>query len=259
MDNLRRKFIKNSLKSTLSFFSISMLSGFSMKGKSWTTSDNKKQNKSMVIKEIKHNKPLNISKAEKLLESNAEFQFIETINWTKYPYKPEVKFKIAHCQNQILLKYYVKEESVLAKVSTINGSVHKDSCVEFFISPQPGEPYYNFEFNCIGIPHVAVGESWKDRQLIDPNILQLIKTKPTLGNQPFEEKTGGQQWELMLVIPSECFVNEAGLVLKGLKSQANLYKCADDTVKPHFVTWNPVGTENPDYHQPKYFGEVMFE
>ncbi len=259
MDNLRRKFIKNTLKSALSFFSVNVLSGFSMKSNKWTTSDIKKQSKTMVIKEIKYNKPLNISKAEKLLESNAEFEFIETINWTNYSYKPEVKFKIAHCQDQILLKYYVKEESVLAKVSAINGSVHKDSCVEFFISPQPGGPYYNFEFNCIGIPHVAYGASRRDRKLIDPEVLKLIQTKSSLGDQPFEEKTGGQQWELMLVIPSECFVNDADLVLKGLNSQANFYKCADDTVKPHFVTWNPVGTENPDYHQPQYFGEVIFE
>lgn len=258
MDNLRRKFIRNSLKSTLSLFSISMLSGFSMRGNRWTN-DNKKQSKMMVVKEIKHNKPLNISRAEKLLESSAEFQFIETINWASYPYKPEVKFKIAHCQGKILLKYLVKEESVLAKVSTINGSVHKDSCVEFFISTQPGGPYYNFEFNCIGIPHVAVGHSRKDRQLIDPKILEQIQTKSSLGDQPFEEKTGGHEWELMVIIPPECFVKEKNMELKGLKARANFYKCADDTVKPHFVTWNPVGTENPDYHQPKYFGEVMFE
>jgi len=27
---------------------------------------------------------------------------------------------------------------------------------------------------------------------------------------------------------------------------------------PHYVTWNPVGTEQPDYHRPEYFGELKF-
>ncbi|MBK6284429.1 MAG: hypothetical protein IPF54_18980 [Draconibacterium sp.] len=30
-------------------------------------------------------------------------------------------------------------------------------------------------------------------------------------------------------------------------------------MEPHFVTWNPIGTENPDYHCPQYFGKVQFE
>jgi len=259
MDNLRRNFIKNTLKSTLSFFSIGIFSGFSMKEISFKENVAQKNIKKMTIKELEHDGALDISLAEQLLEHNTKFQFIETINWPEYPYKPEVKFKIAHCQGKILLKYFVKEESVLAKVSKINGSVHKDSCVEFFITTEPEGPYYNFEFNCIGTPHVAVGHSRKDRQPIDPQILELIETKASLGSQPFEEKTGGQQWELMLVIPPECFVKDKNLELKGLKARANFYKCADDTVKPHFVTWNPIGTENPDYHQPKYFGEVIFE
>ena len=27
---------------------------------------------------------------------------------------------------------------------------------------------------------------------------------------------------------------------------------------PHYVTWNAVGTEKPDYHQPAYFGLLKF-
>ncbi|HPH75320.1 MAG TPA: carbohydrate-binding family 9-like protein, partial [Bacteroidales bacterium] len=26
----------------------------------------------------------------------------------------------------------------------------------------------------------------------------------------------------------------------------------------HFVTWNPVGTEKPDYHRPEFFGILKF-
>jgi len=46
--------------------------------------------------------------------------------------------------------------------------------------------------------------------------------------------------------------------LKGKIFRANFYKCGDKLTVPHYVTWNPVGTENPDYHQPEHFGLLKF-
>jgi hypothetical protein len=28
---------------------------------------------------------------------------------------------------------------------------------------------------------------------------------------------------------------------------------------PHYVTWNPIKTEKPDFHQPSYFGLLKFK
>ena len=215
--------------------------------------------KKLIVKEIQHEGAVDLDLAEQLLERLAEFQIIETINWSDFPYKPEVKFKIAYCQDQVLLKYYVREESIMAKETRVNGDVYKDSCVEVFISTNGNETYYNFEFNCIGIPHVGYGPGRANRALTDPEILKLIKVRSSLGNQPFEEKTGGHQWEMMIVIPKECLTHDKDIVLKGLKAHANFYKCGDETSEPHFITWNPIGTEAPDYHQPAYFGELSFE
>jgi len=215
--------------------------------------------KKLKINEVIHEGPIDIDQAEELLESNAEVQMIETLNWVKYAYKPEIKFRIAYSKDQIWLKYYVDEESIMAKETRVNGNVYKDSCVEFFISPGRNDNYYNFEFNCIGIPHVGYGLARANRVLIDPEILKLITMKSTLGNQPFEEKTGGHKWEMMIVIPKACFSHDKDIVLKGLEATANFYKCGDDTSKPHYVTWNTVGTKEPDYHQPEYFGKLSFE
>jgi hypothetical protein len=46
--------------------------------------------------------------------------------------------------------------------------------------------------------------------------------------------------------------------LKGKTFRANFYKCGDMLSVPHYVTWNPVGTKKPDYHQPAYFGLLKF-
>jgi len=47
----------------------------------------------LIVKEIRHKGVVDLDLAEQLLERFAEFQFIKTINWPEYPYKPEVKFK----------------------------------------------------------------------------------------------------------------------------------------------------------------------
>jgi hypothetical protein len=215
--------------------------------------------KKLIIKEILHEGVIDIDLAEQLLESNADFQLIETINWSEYPYKPDVKFKMAYCEDQIFLKYYVTEENIRAKETNVNGAVYKDSCVEFFFSTNEKNTYYNFEFNCVGIPHVGYGPGRANRVLTDPEILKLIQVRSSLGNQPFEEKTGGHQWEMMIVIPQECLIYDKDIVLKGLKAYANFYKCGDETSKPHYVSWNPISTDSPDYHQSAYFGELSFE
>ena len=86
-----------------------------------------------------------------LLDGNGiEFQPLDVVNWKDYPYKPEVSFRIAHTGREILLHYKVKEASVRAVASGDNGRVWEDACVEFFVSPEGDDRYYNFECNCVG-------------------------------------------------------------------------------------------------------------
>ena len=254
----RRSFIKNAIAGSALVSLAGIFPGLT-RGCKPKTDSNQKHINSLTVKEIQYKSAIDLDSAEELLERFAEFQFIETINWKEFPYKPGVKFKIAYCQDQILLKYYINEEIIRAKETRVNGDVYKDSCVEFFISINRNNTYYNFEFNCIGVPHLGYRPAQAANTLIDPEILKLIKVRSSVGNQPFEEKTGGHQWEMMIVIPKECLTHDKDIELKGLKARANFYKCGDETSKPHYVTWNPIGTETPDYHQPEYFGELTFE
>ena len=259
MKNDSRSFINYTLVGTIVVFFVCVMSGCTGENHEQINESKDKIMKKLVITEIDHEGQIDIDLAEELLEGNAEVQSIETLNWPEYSYKPDVKFRIAYVQDQILLKYYVNEENIMAKETKVNGSVYKDSCVEFFISPDRNDTYYNFEFNCIGTPHVGYGQVGTSKSMVDPEILKSITIKSSLGTEPFEEKTGGHQWEMMIVIPKACLAFHKDIVLKGLKATANFYKCGDDTSKPHYVTWNPVGTKAPDYHQPDYFGELSFE
>ena len=259
MKNHHKKFIEKTMAGLVLVLLTVFLTSCTSKRQDHSNETHNNDMKKLKINEIIHEGFNSIDLAERLLESHADIQLIETINWPSFEYKPEVKFRIAHWQDQILLKYYVNEESIMAKETKVNGDVYKDSCVEFFISLDRNDTYYNFEFNCIGTPHVGYGPARAKRVLIDPEILKLITIKSSLGNLPFEEKTGGHQWEMMIIIPHECFAENQDIVFKGLNATANFYKCGDDTSMPHYVTWNPVGTKKPDYHQPKYFGELSFE
>lgn len=64
---------------------------------------------------------------------------------------------------------------------------------------------------------------------------------------------------MTIIIPTEILVHEKNLQLSGLEAKANFYKCGDNTSKPHYLSWNPIGTESPDFHRPDFFGNLIFE
>lgn len=214
--------------------------------------------KKVVVKKIGINDKVDFKEVGLLLETQTKKHPINMVNWVAFDYKPKVEFRIGHTDNEIWLKYYVSEKYIRAMETKTNGSVHKDSCVEFFISFD-NLNYYNFEFNCIGTKLVAYGPERNDRKNIDPKVLEAIRINSSLGDQTFEEKEGQFNWELIVIIPVSCFINSDIKTLDGVKATANFYKCGDATSVHHYLSWNRVHTEHPDYHRPEFFGQLCFE
>src|SRR5690242_12305355 len=131
---------------------------------------------------------------------------IEQTAWPSYSYKPKVSFSIAYTQEAILLKYFVKENSVRICCHTNNGPVHQDSCVEFFISFNDDAEYYNLEFNCIGVCFAAFGKSRSDRRLLPQEAIAQIRRMAQI--ESFTEENVNQVcWQLTLIIPMTVFVH----------------------------------------------------
>lgn len=214
--------------------------------------------KTLTVRKITETTEKTLQEAASLLEKSCEVQQINSLNWKAFPYQPDVKFRIAHTDSEIWLKYYVHEKYIRALETRTNGDVYKDSTVEFFISLD-GKEYYNFEFSCIGTIHLSHGPGRGNRTRINPEIAEKISIESSLGNLPFEERVGDFNWEMMIRIPVECFVFDSIKKLDNMKATANFYKCGDATSEPHFVTWNPIQTENPDYHRIEFFGKIEFE
>lgn len=192
------------------------------------------------------------------LDELGEGHAIDTVNWKDFSYKPGVRFNIAWGENEIYIKYYVRESNVKAEKSKTNEMVCEDSCVEFFVSPSDDGLYYNLEFNPIGTALMGSGHGRHDSTRADARIVDGIRRLTSMGDAPFGEISGDLKWTITLAIPLETFFHHKTGSLKGKSFRANFYKCGDKLSNPHFVTWNPVGTEKPDYHRPEHFGILKF-
>ncbi len=214
--------------------------------------------KQIHIPFIENLKDANIEAAADLLEELGQSDSIEILNWSdQYAYRPITFFKIGRSDDSIFIKYYVRGSMLRAVYSNDQDPVHNDSCVEFFCMTEGAKSYTNFEFNCIGTCSAARRKSRKeDVKPFSPEEMLTIKRFPSIGRKAFNEMEGMFEWELTVQIPFDLI----GIDSKKLpvKIRGNFYKCADDSNSPHYVTWNPVKTENPDFHRPEFFGELYF-
>ena len=178
--------------------------------------------------------------------------------WDKYAYIPEVEFTIGFNRKGILLKIKVSEASIRARYDQPNDPVYRDSCFEFFVSPDNDHNYYNFEFNCIGTTFLAYGTP-SERKPAPINIVRSITAVSSLGNEPFDERHGDQYWEMDIMIPLTAFFRHEMKSLSGKSMKANFYKCGDELSKPHFLCWKKIDSIVPDFHRPEFFGMLSFE
>lgn len=181
---------------------------------------------------------------------------IETVPWPDYSYKPGVFFAIAYSDNSLCLKFYVSEKFVRAVYAKPNDPVYKDSCVEFFISFEDEMEYYNFEFNCAGTCLLGFGKERAGRKLLPVEVIGLIRRQALL--KPAGSSDANIAWELTVSIPFKTFHYHKIETLKGKRCRANLYKCGDDLPEPHYLVWNAIKSEQPDFHRPEFFGTLEF-
>jgi hypothetical protein len=202
---------------------------------------------------------LDIEKTADFFENTDSFERIDMLNWPDlFPYKPDCRFKMAYTLDSLLIHFEVEEKIIKAVYDTDQEPVWQDSCVEFFCQ-LPGEKnYFNFEFNCIGTC-LATNRVSREENVVPLSQDQLnqIKRYASLGNIPFDEKTGYFEWKLTVEIPFKLL----GITNNNIpeKIKGNFYKCGDGTSMPHYLSWTSIPTEKPDFHRPEYFGEIILK
>ena len=158
--------------------------------------------------------------------------------------------RICHDGENLYVYLKAAEKEIRAEYSAPLSPVHEDSCLEFFFRPEGDERYLNFEINPNGCLHIGFGPDRESR----------VRVLPHEPGKLFRIRTGrtADGWEAEYRIPvSFLKIFYPDFRCAG-KLHANVYKCGDKTFHPHYLAWNPVETEKPDFHRPEYFGEMVF-
>ena len=203
--------------------------------------------------------PQEATEVPKILdEMSVLFEPVAVVNWPdEFPYCPDAAVRMAWCPEGVVLHYRVNEQSVRAVYGEDNGQVWTDSCMECFIRNTDSDTYYNIECNCVGTLLIGLRGEDVGRCHMSLETMALVKRWASLGREPFGQRTEQTAWELALVIPSTVFSKYPIHLEEGAHLRANFYKCGDDLPVPHFVSWNPITTENPNFHRPDFFGELV--
>ena len=145
------------------------------------------------------------------------------------------------------------EPNILSRYDGLLDPVFCDSCLEFFFCPGSDDRYFNFECNPKGSLYVGFGRA-------NPQRARLYREdwKSLLQTQPFTTDDG---WGISLRIPASFirwfvpdFKPAAGLTLRG-----NFFKCGDETLQPHYMSWNRVESATPCFHLPAFFGTIVLK
>ena len=108
---------------------------------------------------------------------------------------------------------------------------------------------------------IGAGATRNGREHAPKEVTSLVQRWASLGKEPFEERKGDGDitWEVALIIPYAVFFKHQIHSLDGKEIKANFYKCGDDLQTPHFLSWNPIEIEQPNFHRPDFFGTLEFE
>lgn len=175
------------------------------------------------------------------------------VNWPEYPYAPKASFRVAHSDEVLAVMFEVEERNVRAVTMDDNGPVWEDSCVELFVADPADEGYFNFEMNCIGSVLAAHRYSRNSARHFDGACMHRIRRITSLPHATIDSRGDALRWWGVEVIPFELM----GWISAPRRLRANFYKCGDKCEQPHFLSWAPITTPQPDFHRPEFFGEVV--
>jgi hypothetical protein len=178
---------------------------------------------------------------------------------------PKVQAKIGYDPANIYVIWRVEDNYVRAVAAKHQGPVCRDSCVEFFFTPgaDTTRGYFNLEMNCGGTMLLNYQTiPWQNVVELTAEELAKVEVAHVMSKIVEPEIAKPTVWTVEYRFPIELLAKYMPSAVKpapGVQWRVNLYKCADATSHPHWLTWAKVDRPRPDFHQPEYFGEVKFK
>lgn len=181
---------------------------------------------------------------------------IDSFLWDINGYKPESCAALFAVENEGLYALlWSWEENPRCECTKRDAPVYTDSCLELFLMPIEGDSrYINFEVNKNGVYLSEIGTCRHDRVFIK----EITDLEPVISPMGIEAD-GKKAWGYEIFIPDSFISVLYGTEYRSTehKLKGNFYKCGDGTDFPHYGAHFPVKTENPDFHRPEFFGNII--
>jgi len=179
-------------------------------------------------------------------------------------FTPSVKAKMMYDNENLYLIFHVNDRYVRCRVTDYNGPVYEEPAVEFFFSPDPAFPdrYFNLEINCGGTPLMHYNDfSAKTHNPLEPEDIYKVEIAHSLPQVVDPEITEPVTWTIEYKIPLAMLEKYSKIIYPkpGISWRANFYKIAEKGTNIHFLTWSVVDNLKPDFHLPRFFGNIKFE
>lgn len=202
---------------------------------------------------------------------NPAWQNVPTIELTHYmgerpSHMPKTQARLLYDDKALYVLFRVEDQHVRAVAQKHQDPVCQDSCVEFFFTPSSKNDgrYFNIEMNCGGIMLFHFQDAPRKRASCDLEAadLERVEIAHSLPKNVEPEITAPTLWTVEYRVPFEILTRCYPDLVKpspGAQWRANLYKCADSTSQPHWLSWAKVNKPKPDFHVPADFGILEFK
>jgi len=180
---------------------------------------------------------------------------IEHYGWNQVGPFPEVSGSIHLNALNFNVQFDVRESDFRAVHSVHNAMVYEDSCVEMFFQPYTfDERYINIEINPIGTVLAAIGEERNGRTFFTEKQIHALDVKTAISRGANEV-----HWSVQYAVPYALIAELFGIDHNAEPDslRCNLYKCGDLLSNPHWGSWKPIHTEQPDFHRPEFFARCI--
>lgn len=175
---------------------------------------------------------------------------------------PKTQVKITYNDAAVYVIFRVEDRYVRAVATEHDGTVWRDSCVEFFFTPgrDVARGYFNLEMNCGGtmLLHFQEGPGKNCAHIPASELreIQIAHSLPKIVDPEIQDTvTWTVEYRLPLAILGRyCRVDRPA---PGTIWRANFYKCGDQTSHPHWLSWSPIEVRN--FHRPENFGLLEFQ
>jgi hypothetical protein len=196
------------------------------------------------------------------LPSGVQELVLDQIRKESSAHRPKVLARLCAYTDRLRVLFRVEDRYMIARERGFNGMVCLDSCVELFIQPPGARGYINFEFNALGNQHcsyITKPERTKNgfagfRVLTEAEGEQ-VQVLSSVAKPIDPVDPSAQVWLLGFEVPWALFAQVTGQAKIQGEWRANLYKCADESTHPHWLSWSPVSALN--FHLPEDFGQIL--